>query len=203
VPYVATDRAGVLAAAGSRYTYGQVLAVLQEPEVAQARAVAMVGLPCHVRAARKMQGRMPGLQLLIGLFCSETFTYEGLIEEKLQGEMGIDPRQITRMDIKGKLLVETKAGTRHEIALKDLRPYRRPGCEACRDFSAEEGDISVGGLGVKGWTVVLVRTPQGAEVLRSVQEAGLIEVKPIEEFPKVLPLLEKMSRDKKARGRHC
>ncbi len=107
----------------------------------------------------------------------------------IKGKLGIDPNSISKMNIKGKMLVTTPAGTT-AIPLADIKSYVRTGCHACEDFSSELADVSVGGLGLDGWTFTIIRTDKGEELFTNAEKTGFLESKPIEEgaFPKTLLL---------------
>jgi coenzyme F420-reducing hydrogenase beta subunit len=61
----------------------------------------------------------------------------------------------------------------HEVPLKEAHAYTREGCKLCPDFAAEHADISTGGIGAFGdWTLVIVRTDKGRELLSGLKENG-------------------------------
>jgi coenzyme F420 hydrogenase subunit beta len=136
------------------------------------------------------------LRLTIGLMCTESFTYEGLMEKQIQRELGIDPHYISKMNIKGKVLVNTKSGEIKTISLKDAKKYTRKGCASCTDFSAELADISAGGLGLSGWTFIVIRTEKGEELFQSAEREGLLKTKPVEDERRAFDLLIKLSNRK-------
>jgi coenzyme F420 hydrogenase subunit beta len=64
----------------------------------------------------------------------------------------------------------------------------------CPDFSAEHADVSTGGIGkFNDWTLTIVRTDLGREVMSRLIAAGLIEVKPGDEDPGAIALMHKLS----------
>jgi coenzyme F420 hydrogenase subunit beta len=68
-----------------------------------------------------------------------------------------------------------------EIPLDKVRKFIMPSCNACFDMTNEFSDISVGAVeGEKGWNTVIVRTKTGQELLQAAQDAGLLDVKPLE-----------------------
>jgi len=199
-PRVVTAGADVAGTAGSKYTYTPIheaLSALYESGRASA-PFAMVGLPCHVAALRRLQQirskYVKGLDLCIGLFCMKAFSYERLIQDRIVGRMQIPIQEVTAMDIRrGSLSLTTRSGAAHRIPLKELGDAGHSGCASCTDFPAELADLSVGGLGTDGWTIALIRTEAGREVLQAVEASGRIETADPARFPKALELLGKLT----------
>jgi len=199
-PLVVTDSSDVLITCGSKYTFTSIIEGLKRLHESglSSKPFAVVGLPCHIAALRKLRKLkskyVRGLELCIGLFCSKAFTYEGLIENKLINEMKISIASVHKMDIrKGQFTVEMDSGEIYQIPVKELQNYSHSGCSSCYDFSAELADISVGGLGIGDWTIAVVRTEAGEQVMNAVRLSGLIETTSAEKFPTALGLLEKLS----------
>jgi len=183
-PRLVRTKEEVLSSAGTRYTYSPNNLLLREAGAKGIR-VAFVGTGCEVEAVRKMQYHklkksVGPVVFTIGLMCHESYSRSGLIDKKIQGELGIEPSRIAKMNIKGKIIIETKDGRVAEIGLKEARQYVRRSCFYCWDFSAELADISAGGAGAQGWTICVVRTDQGKNILESAVNAGYIETEPIE-----------------------
>ncbi len=128
--------------------------------------------------------------------CSECFTYEGLMEEYIHKKIGINPFDIKKMNIKGKMLIATDAGIT-PIALAETKQYARTSCNFCNDFSSELADISVGGLGLDGWTFTIIRTEKGEQLFSAAEEAGYITTKPLDEGSFAMGLLTKLSKKKR------
>ena len=164
VPILATSQQSIIDAAGTKYSCSSALLALPEVVKQKKTHVALVGTPCQVQAIRKMHlgniKKYSAVKYLVGLMCSECFDYEGLIETHIKGKLGINPADITKMNIKGKMLITTPAGTT-AIPLSDVKQYVRTSCRVCEDFSSELADVSVGGLGLDGWTFVIIRTEKG------------------------------------------
>jgi coenzyme F420 hydrogenase subunit beta len=200
VPKLALSRDDVLHCAGTRYTYSPNMLALKDAVLKKIGKVIFVGTPCQIHALRRIQ-MLPlkkyadVLSISIGLFCSESFTYEGLVEKFLREKMHITPNEILRMNIKGKLILKMRNGEIKTALLKDVKEYACGFCSICPDFSAELADISAGGLGLEGWTLTVIRTEKGEELFRKAEAAGAIRVKPAEN--KVIDLLIRMSRRKR------
>lgn len=194
----------ILACAGSRYTYSPNTLALQEAMKRDVRPIAVVGVPCQVDGVRLQQHssiRMAinrwyrsNVALVIGLFCSEAFTHEsiGALGERFE----VDRRDIENINIKGKVIVRLKGGDRETMSLKKFRAYARTACLYCTDYTAENADIGVGGIGLDDWSYVTVRTEAGHEALQRAIEDGHLETKPIEEFAKGKEILVRLARQK-------
>ena len=226
VPAIARTREEILSSAGSWYTYSpNTLALTQAAELGLSR-VAFVGTPCQVTPLRKLmqqellqadrldreernllhqRGHLENyagrIAFMVGLFCSETFTYEGFMQQKVAAELGIPLEEVSRINIKGKVLIYRRSGEVHELPLKEAVPYSRPECSFCGDFSAEEADISAGGVGTDGWTLVLLRTPLGQELFRGLLADRRIEVQPISNFTRQLDVMHRLARKQRERER--
>ncbi len=200
VPAVVTDRAGVLRTAGSRYTYSANPLAMREAEEMGLKSLALVGMSCQASIngtvlARRLNKYARRIAITIGLLCSKTFTYDGMYAGMLEQEYGIPLESISKVNIKGKFIVwHGPERERVDIPLKTTHKHTRPGCTTCPDFAAEHADISTGGLGQgDGWTLTIVRTQRGLEWMDGLREAGLIEVRPGEEDPAALNLMDKLA----------
>jgi coenzyme F420 hydrogenase subunit beta len=194
----------ILSCAGTRYTYSPNLLALTDTVKWKRTAVAFVGTPCQIRAVRKMQLQRlktaANVRLMIGLMCSECFTYDGLMEKHLHQKRGIDLRDIKKINIKGKMMVTLKSGTVESVPLADIMEYAVNGCAFCRDFSAELADISAGGLGLEGWTLTVVRTKEGQNIFDKAEERGTLRTRPLQKNDPSLSLLVRLSRRKQCLG---
>jgi coenzyme F420 hydrogenase subunit beta len=202
VPKLALSQKEVLECAGTRYSYSPNLLAFQKGVELKKERLAFVGTPCQIQALQRMQ-MLPlkkyakALNFTIGLMCTEAFTYEGLMEKKIQGEMGIDLRNVKKINIKGKVIVTLKSGEMKEIPLKEVKEYAQKGCVLCRDFSAELADISAGGVGLTGWTLTVLRTKIGEELFESAERENLFETKPVEQEKNALDTLINLSKRKR------
>ena len=201
VPRLASTVGDLLACAGTRYTYSPNMLALREGIQQKMSKLAFVGTPCQINAIRRMQ-MVPlrkysnAAKVLIGLFCSESFTYEGFVKQGIQENLGINPINVAKVNIKGKVLVKTHSGETRALSLKKAKKYVS-NCTLCPDFSAELADISVGGLGLEDWTLTIIRTEKGERVFQMAEDDGAIRTRPIEDEKHVLNLLVKISRRKR------
>jgi coenzyme F420 hydrogenase subunit beta len=201
VPRLVTTPEEVLECAGTRYTYSPNLLAFREGINQNRKRLAFVGLPCQIQALRKIEGTLleyvNPLKFAIGLLCTESFTYKGLMEKHFQGELGVNLGDIQKINIKAKVLVTTKSGEVKVISLKEAKQYTRKSCTICTDFSAELADISVGGLGLNGWTFTILRTKKGEELFDGTVRKGFIKTRPVEEEKRAFDLLLRLSKRKR------
>lgn len=203
-PRVVTSREDLIAAAGSRYTYSANPLALKEVAAQKLKSVAVVGVSCESTAVRQLQAAgikrwVRPVKLVIGLMCCETFDYDSYMVGKIQEERGIPLTDVTKVNIKGKVIVSLKDGSEVLIPLKESRPYANKWCHHCPDFAAEHADISCGGLGMEGWTMVLVRSQQGDDFFQAAVAGGALELRDAEDEEKALQLLDRLARKQRAR----
>ncbi|HEV2361652.1 MAG TPA: Coenzyme F420 hydrogenase/dehydrogenase, beta subunit C-terminal domain, partial [Acidimicrobiales bacterium] len=178
VPGVARTRAEVIAGAGSRYTYSANTMAYPQAIEAGAERLALVGMSCQasvppVMAARKAGKVARRFALTIGLLCSKTFD-DAIFPELFEAEYGLMRADIVKMNIKGVFQIWMRDGSYHEIPLKQAHAWTREGCKQCPDFAAEHADISTGGIGAfNDWTLTLVRTDRGRELVEAMRAAGV------------------------------
>jgi coenzyme F420 hydrogenase subunit beta len=186
---VITSSEVLLHEAGSRYSWWvPLLASLKEAVVRRKlRRLAVVGVPCAVQAVQRMRssdnqlakpyGR--SVRLLIGLFCTESFDYRVLVGEILGKKHGVEPWQVKRLNVAGKLEVTVEGRDQVAIPLKELDAAVRPGCRICTDFAAVDADISAGAVGApKGFTTLLIRTPVGRSFVDRALASGKLSTGP-------------------------
>jgi coenzyme F420 hydrogenase subunit beta len=207
VSKLATTSSQILECAGTRYSYSPGVFALAEGVKKKKASIAFVGTPCQIRAIRKMQ--MFGLKkytsplkFLIGLMCSECFTYEGLMKKYIHEKMGLNLNDVRKMNIKGRLLIKTRSEVK-TIPLVKAKQHTRENCRFCNDFSSELADISTGGLGLEGWTFTIIRTDKGEELFSGAEAAGFLNVKTVDKETTALKLLTKLSKKKRKAGKAC
>ncbi len=168
--------------AGTKYTHYPSGIGLIEAATAGCDRIGFVGTPCQIGGVRKViTSDQPysiakdKIQLLIGLFCMETFKQELMEYFK---EKVIPLENIKKLDIKGKeFRVYDQEGDLHVVPFNDVEGYGNTGCFACSDYTAELADISVGSVGSEpGWSTVLTRTDKGEALLKGALAKGYIEV---------------------------
>ncbi len=167
--------------AGSRYSWWvPLLAALKYAIVVRKfKKIAVVGVPCAVQAVDRMRTSdndllrpyAKAIRLVIGLFCTETFDYAALIQGKLRSHYQLEPHDIRKLDVKGKLEVLKNDGTTTIIPLAELETCIRKGCHICTDLTAVRSDLSAGAIGSPaGSTTLIIRTPAGKGMVESAVE---------------------------------
>ncbi len=219
VPRLVTSRDEILDSAGSWYTYCPNDLALEQAEALGCTRVAFVGVPCQITPVRKMQEADPAILinerkkekhlerqtrflkgfgervvLTIGLLCSEVFTYDGLMVRKIQEEMGIPLADVTKFNVKGKVLIYRKDREVAEIPLKRAQEHARVECHHCGDFTAELADVSCGGVGTTDWTITILRTSRGEALFDRLVAEGRLETRPIEEFESAMKILLRLAQ---------
>jgi len=158
--------------AGSRYSWWvPLLAALKNAVVERkCHRIAVVGVPCAVQALARIRTSendllrpyAKSIRLVIGLFCTETFDYSALIQGKLRTHYNLEPQEIRKLDVKGKLEILKQDGTKATVPLAELETCIRKGCHSCTDLTAVLADISAGAVGSPaGTTTLIIRTPDG------------------------------------------
>ncbi|MCU1462153.1 MAG: coenzyme F420-reducing hydrogenase, beta subunit [Acidimicrobiales bacterium] len=198
IPGVARTRDEILAAAGSRYTYSANTMAYAEAIAGGAEKLALVGMSCQSSVPPVMGARKAGkvsrkFALNIGLLCSKTFD-DAIFEELFEAKYGLKKQDMVKMNIKGVFQIWMRNGDYHEVPLKECHAWTREGCKACPDFAAEHADISTGGIGAfNDWTLTIVRTDVGREIIIKMLEDGTIEGRPGDADPGAIALLRKLS----------
>ena len=204
VPGVARTRDEILAASGSRYTYSANTMAYAEAVEKGAEKLALVGMSCQSSVPPVMTVRKAGkparrFVLNIGLLCSKTFD-DAIFAELLEAKYGLRKQDMAKMNIKGALQIWMRDGSYHEVPLKECHAWTREGCKMCPDFAAEHADISTGGIGAFGdWTLTIVRTDLGREIMIKMLEDGTIEGRPGDDDPGAIALLRKLSTRQRKR----
>jgi coenzyme F420 hydrogenase subunit beta len=197
-PAVVTTKEEILATAGSRYTYCANPLALPEAKAAGHTRLALVGMGCQTSSPPVMWDRKAGkvskpFLFNIGLLCSKTFD-DAIFTELFEAKYGLRKQDMVKMNIKGAFQIWMKDGSFHEIDLKECHQWTRKGCTSCPDFAAEHADVSTGGIGEDNdWTLTIVRTPLGQEVIQRMIADGSIIARPAQEDEKAMKLLRMLS----------
>jgi coenzyme F420 hydrogenase subunit beta len=173
--------------AGSRYSWWvPLLSALKYAVVGKKyKRIAVIGVPCAVQAVAQMRKSDNDLlkpygkaiRLVIGLFCTETFDYQALIMGKLKTHYKLEPHEIKKLNVKGKLEVSKQDGSAVIVPLAELETCIREGCHFCTDLTALQSDISAGAIGSPlGSTTLIVRTQTGQGFVSSAVQNRKLEV---------------------------
>jgi coenzyme F420 hydrogenase subunit beta len=163
-----------------------------------AEKLALVGMSCQSSVPPVMTVRKAGkparrFVLNIGLLCSKTFD-DAIFEELFEAKYGLRKQDMVKMNIKGVFQIWMRNGDYHEVPLKECHAWTREGCKLCPDFAAEHADISTGGIGAFGdWTLTIIRTDIGREIMIKMLQDGTIEGRPGDDDPGAIALLRKLS----------
>ncbi len=223
-PRVVTTVDDAIGSASSWYTYCPNNLALADAERMGLKKVCFVGVPCQITPVRKIQqadtaflrnGRKKEKHLerqtkflkgfgeivdfTVGLLCTEVFTYEGLMVQKIQEEMGIPLTDVKKFNVKGKVLVYKKDGEVVEMSLHKSQEYARPECHHCGDFTAELSDISCGGVACMDWTITVLRSARGEALFDDMVARGLLETRPMEEFENSMKVMLRLTRKQRDR----
>jgi coenzyme F420 hydrogenase subunit beta len=203
-PGVATNKEEILASAGSRYTYSANPLALQEAVERGFTKLALVGMSCQSSVPPVMWTRKVGkvskpIIFNIGLLCSKTFD-DAIFEELFEAKYGLAKADIAKVNIKGVFQIWMRNGDYHEVPLKECHAWTREGCKLCPDFAAEHADISTGGIGkYNDWTLTIVRTELGREIITRMIASGAIESRPGDDDPGAIALMHKLSAKSRKR----
>jgi coenzyme F420-reducing hydrogenase beta subunit/Na+-translocating ferredoxin:NAD+ oxidoreductase RnfD subunit len=174
--FIAENADDIIKARGTKYMRVRMMSKLGELIAKGKRKIAIVGTPCEVRAARRIQRTLledcPDLELtIIGLFCFEDFDYNKLKEEtKRLLDIDLDKAEKTQIS-KGKFTIQI-GGQEHSVAVKELNNAVEKGCLSCPDFAAKYADVSVGSIGSEGgYSTVIVRSDVGEKLVEGLDLA--------------------------------
>jgi coenzyme F420 hydrogenase subunit beta len=182
-PALARNKAEVLATAGSRYTYCANPLALRDAKEQGLNRLALVGMGCQTSSPPVMWDRKAGkvskpFLFNIGLLCSKTFD-DAIFPELFEAKYGLKKQDMVKMNIKGVFQIWMKDGSYHEIDLKECHKWT---------------DIATGGIGEDNdWTLTIVRTALGEEVINRMIKDGVIIARPAQEDEKAMKLLRMLS----------
>lgn len=187
-----TDRDGVLANSGSRYTPSSPVEALRLVEESD-RPCVFIGKPCDVAAVAELRKTRPALDRNLGLvlsfFCAGTPA--SIASLNLAKSLGFeDPDEITSVRYRGDgwpggFRVRDTQGKEEFLTYDDswgilARRHRQLRCQVCPDGLGELSDITGGDAwhrkaeGSDGVSMVLARTERGQRIVRAAAEAGYL-----------------------------
>lgn len=194
--FMSSNYEELLSRTGSRYSPASPCGGLDKIEFTPSPC-AFIGKPCDVTGFQMACKLRPDLQdkngLSIGIFCAGTPSSLGMIE--LLKKMNISPDRVDNIRYRGKgwpglFTVHLKDGVRSFQKtymeawgfLQKFRPFR---CYLCPDGTAAYADISCGDPwyrtireNEKGYSLVIVRTEKGREILKGAMAEGYMTLEP-------------------------
>jgi len=202
------NRAELLSRTGSRYSPAAPCEKLDWIRDCTNTSV-FIGMPCDVVALRKSQAADPVLDekvgLAISIFCAGTPATEGTYE--ILSMLGVKPEQTEELRYRGcgwpgSTTVKVKGdGHVRQMSYDQswgniLSHHSQYRCRLCPDSTGEFADISCGDPWYrefkedeKGWSLVVVRTGRGKEILRKAMKEGYLNLERVE--PGTIPLSQK------------
>lgn len=196
-PTIATDRAGVLAAAQSVYAVTPTLTLLEEIERFDGR-LALIGLPEQVTALRMLQAGGHAAACKVSFVAGPyvgTNLYAGAVRAFLRGcgvgeDAAITDLQWRAGEWPGHLRVELADGrvlTAEKFYYNYLIPfYVSRHCQLTPDFTNEATDLSVGDAWSPelerargGHSVIVARSAQAGALLAEMRAAGALVLDPV------------------------
>ena len=207
-PTVAINSEQLVANAGTKYTpTPTLLGVRSAIDEFGKKRVGVVGTPCQIKAARRIQTSPLGnrrlaeaMELTIGLFCMESYGYDNLMGAYLKSK-GTDQSAVTKVGIKkGSFIAWVGENEVVHVPLAEIDQFVRQSCRQCDDFTAEYADISVGAIGSKsGYSTVIARTAKGLELLQQAGKAGYVELRELAQTEKGFQKIVNMAESKRLR----
>ena len=146
------------------------------------RKIAMVGTPCEIMAASKLQYYTDSpIDVKLGLFCMENFSYKYF--ESLLSEYGLKMDDIEKFQIeKGFVFLLLKTKETVKIPLSVVKRIIRKNCNICVELTSETSDISIGSIGSDdGWSTLIIRTEKGEEIVNGAIKQEFIKAKDLNE----------------------
>lgn len=197
--FMSTSRTDLLSRTGSRYSPASPCCGLDNIESAPSSCV-FIGKPCDVAGLKKACQLRSNLNdkngLSIGIFCAGTPSSTGNLE--LLKKMNINHNLVKDVRYRGRgwpgmftVNLKDSKSTSPQIPymeawgfLQKYRPYR---CYLCPDGTAAYADISCGDPWYRsiqeneaGYSLVIVRTEKGKEILKGAIAAGYLSMKRVD-----------------------
>jgi coenzyme F420 hydrogenase subunit beta len=193
-PAIATTKFEILYACGTKPFQCPTNAALFDA-VTKFKSVALVGLPCHIEGARRLayiyKEFREAIKYWIGIPCGNVLSHD-LLTKQAAGK-GIDPETIIVVDFDNEIFKEetpiknlgiyivTKDGKKFPLSLNEFKASLAKECITCKDFSAENTDLSVATLGSPaGWSTVFIRTDKGKELIYKMANQAILNKRPLE-----------------------
>ena len=140
--------------------------------------IAMVGTPCEIMAASKLQYYTDSpIDVKLGLFCMENFSYKYFVNLLKEYDLKMDDIEKFQID-KGYVLLLLRTKQTVKIPLSTAKRIIRKNCNICVELTSETSDISIGSIGSDDeWSTVIIRTEKGEDIVNGAIEQKFIEAK--------------------------
>lgn len=218
VTVIRSDLDGVAEAAGSRYAPSAPLAGL-EALVRDGRRFAFVGKPCDVAALRALIAQRPQygatFPVILSFFCAGVPSHTGV--RALLAAMGAAVQDVSAFRYRGngwpgRATATLRDGTTRDMSYHDswgrvLSRHVQHRCKICADGTGTAADLvcadawesDAQGYPVfderPGISLIVARTPLGADILRAAQAAGAVATEPFD--PARLPAIQPGQRERR------
>lgn len=206
-PVLSTDAAGVLAAAGSRYAPSSPLADLPAHLAAHratGRRHAFVGKPCDAAALRAMAGQDPAVAaafpVILSFFCAGVPSHAG--GRAVLAALGTDLAATETFRFRGngwpgQATAHLRDGSQRQMSYHDswgriLSRHVQARCKICADGTGVAADLVCADAWesdeagyplfaeADGISLIVARTPLGAQILAEATAAGRLQTAPFE-----------------------
>lgn len=203
VTVITTGREGILASAGSRYAPSSPLAGLSD-WLADGRRFAFVGKPCDVAALRALVARDAAVArafpVILSFFCAGVPSRAG--GEAVLAALGATPDEVATFRFRGngwpgRATAVLKDGTERSMSYAEswggiLSRHVQHRCRICADGTGTAADLVCADAWeadaqgyprfdeAAGISLILARTPLGAEILAGARAAGALETRPFD-----------------------
>ena len=146
------------------------------------RRIAMVGTPCEIMAASKIQHYTDSpIDVKLGLFCMENFSYRYFGNLLKEYDLKMDDIEKFQIE-KGFVFLLLKTKDTVKLPLFEGKRVLRKNCNICVELTSETSDISIGSIGSdEGWSTVIVRTKKGEEIVDGAIKQKFIKAKDLTE----------------------
>ena len=202
-PIIVNNLKDLYKTGGTKYANASTLNIIEKTK--KYEKIAIVGVPCMMNAIEKGNLFPSGLPFFknikykIGLFCMESFPYEGvvnLINEQFKKNI----HEIIKMNIGGgKFIIHLKSGEILDVPLTNVKSYARHNCHFCEDLTSDYSDISVGSIGSQDdWSSVITRSMETDKIYLDAVKAGLIESHSLKETKPGQVVLERIAGTKRS-----
>lgn len=205
-PFIARTKQEILEASGSKYCPVPLNLMIKDLlKTKKDEKFAIVGLPCHIHAIRKIESTNKRLAekivIHIGIICSKCPNF--LATKYLLNRYNIEPEMVDNISYRGNgypggMTIGLQNGEEKHIKFSDyydtsfgqfFSPVR---CRLCTDFAAELADISVGDVFYDhlekvdniGSSLLITRTEKGKQFLNDTKSALVIKPGSAERFIK-------------------